>query len=97
MSPTAGANRLSDRAKPSWDILCVLALVQPRPREIKHGTEEGGCGPDGRDCAHQPPTPNPRMKTHSLGMGWGGSPPSSLDSFSICGKRSFELLMRDEN
>ena len=72
MSPTAGANRLSDRAKPAWDILCVLALVQPRPREIKHGTEEGGCGPDGRDCAHQPSTPNPRMKTHSLGMGWGG-------------------------
>lgn len=77
-------------------LLCVLALVQPRPREIKHGAEEGGkLGPAGRDCTTGPP-PHPQDENlHSLGVGWG-SPPSILDSFSIL-EMVIELLMRDEN
>lgn len=46
-----------------------------------------------------PPAPHshPQDENSLSGSGVGGSPPSILDSFSICGKWSFELLMRDEN
>lgn len=42
MSLTAGANGLSDRADQPGTSSCSLALVQPRPREIKRGAATGG-------------------------------------------------------
>lgn len=90
MSPTAGANGLSDRAGPAWDILRA-----PWPwSSPDRGKSSMGPPSEAADLlAENPPLLLPGEA--SLGVGGGLPPPSWTVLFLICEKWSFELLIRD--
>lgn len=98
MSPTAGANRLSDRAGLAWDIFSASwPWSSPDRGKSSMGPRREAVDLLEETVPTSPPHPHPQDENSLSGSGVGGSPPSILDSFSICGKWSFELLMRDEN